>query len=168
MGTLRLVRAAARAIPFGLVGLGFGVLATSFVLSERNPLPDHNTRIDLPAIGRAFGVELSDSVNWLLVLSSSCGACLSLGDQLLQIKQSAACEGATLVPLIVVNGDPPDSMLSVLRTWGIGRAGIGGSAGSRMLSVRVVPSLIETDVHRRVTRASSPATDAMWPNSPSC
>ena len=167
------IRRMATAALWGLTIVLLVTLAARFKRNGdvRSYLPAVGDPVPLDTIGRLFRLDAealeAPHARWLLVLSSSCPACLALDDELTQMQRAATCEGADLVPLIVEWGAPPDSMATVLRTHGLEPRGLSGPDGFLALRVRAVPTILSIDGAGTVSDIFAPGLRE-WPPSPRC
>lgn len=70
-------------------------------------LSDLQATFDLP--------PATEADRWLMALGTGCPTSLQLARDLSRIKPAADCEGADLVPLVIVDGPEPDSHSTSLR-----------------------------------------------------
>lgn len=129
------------------------------------PLPAVGDTIDMMAVSTAFQFSAPAATpTWLLVLSSSCEYCLALDLELEVMKREAACQGVTLLPLVVEIEMPIDSIRAVLGAHELEIAGVASNAtGLRALGVRVVPALLVLDDGHGLEEASVPTPQGTWP-----
>jgi hypothetical protein len=130
----------------------------------------------LPTVGDTISLaevhpELREAMQygaWVLIVSTSCGACLALDTELDLMNEANACVDTPLVPLLIEAGGPPDSMATILRLHGMG-AYISASANNvAAFGVKVVPTLIEVDSRGIVSAARNPGVRGTWPRQPDC
>jgi len=112
--------------------------------ANRPPLyPEAGSSLDQAAIEERFAIELSESHDsWLLIMTSSCAACLKLDAELAAARDAARCSAADLVPLVLEYAQSTDSIARVLSKHTLSIAGTSNPQAFEILSLRSVPAII--------------------------
>lgn len=157
---------------WGLVGwILVGTVSDHRGKNEAQPLPQVGDTLSLDSLEIVFGRDMVTSrepgEGWLLILSSSCPACLALDEELHELERAAQCEQSELRPLIVEMGAPADSMRSVLGSAGLEPFAVAGPEALAVLRVLSVPTVLAITGGGVVSRVHSPL-DAQWPPPVAC
>ena len=124
--------------------------------------PSVGQQLSASEIRRTFGDRpLSDpgmgGRSWFLVVTPECPWCLLLDLELKAIMEAGSCT-STAIRTLVINpgGTDTDSIAAVLTKHGMQVDGMAGGEGFEVLSVRLVPLVIEVDDGLVVQRVFHP------------
>lgn len=142
----------------------YGVSVRTGPPASALPVPAVGDTLDLDIIRTTFQLDASIAPStWILVLSSSCPACLSLTTELETIDYAAKCSGAALKPVIVVYGEPADSMRLNLARHNLTLGGIADQSGFKALQTWIVPTVIAVSAEGLVQSVMNPSLPGTWP-----
>lgn len=131
------------------------------------PIPEAGDRLALPEVDSAFGLSPADGkVRWFVVLGTACPASEALARDLSQARAAAEDDGASLVPLVIVDGIEPGSLLNTLRSQGFATPGVADINGASALRIGSVPILLKVDGAGEILDVAGPSIPGSWPVEP--
>lgn len=132
-------------------------------------LPEVGDQLSLSDVESTFGLEARDpGKRWFLVLGTSCSVSLELVRNLAGIGAAAECQGAELVPLVIVDGPDPGPFLPLLADQGFQAPGVADIKGAEVVRTTSVPALLKVDATGRIEGVASASIEGSWPPETGC
>lgn len=163
------VRAATGLWAGTLLLLGFGAWNRLGLSPMPGPLPQVGQELALADVESTFGLEPATRHDrWFVALGSGCPASLARIRNLTDMKAAADCQGAELVPLVIVDTADADPLVSLLMDRGFASPAVADISGAEVLRIASVPTILKVDRMGRIVEVASPSMEGSWPPELGC